>query len=155
MAEGVAAAETNENPVLGVVAVALVELKNDFAPSPAPLAEAKENAPAEIVEEAVEAPNPENTLVALLESPASLGVGLQMLRPSNESEGSAVAKGVGVLAGVVAVAGAAGLGSGRPVEVIVTLGAAEDLVVLPAAGVIKLKLELYEISNFFPYCINT
>lgn len=132
------AAETNENPVLEPVAepLVLVVVPNiDFVASPAVLAEAKENGDAVDVD--VAAPNPENTFAGLLASPASFAVGLQMLsEPNRESVGSAVAAGVGVLL-EVGVADAAGFGSGNPVEVIVTLGAAE---VLETAVLWKLKL---------------
>lgn len=115
--------ETNENPVLALGPVRFVDSKNDFVSSPVPPAE--------------------KIFSVLFESPASLTVGLQMLRePRRESVGLPVAVGVGVL--LDADAASAGLACGNSVEVIVTLGAAVDLVeiavVLPADGLLKLKL---------------
>ena len=128
----------NENSVLGVEAVVVVELKNDLAPSPAPLAEANANDPG--VTAGADVANPENIFPDLLDSPAILGVGLQILSdPNKESVGSLAAVVVGVLHEVGAVA--AGFGSGRADDVRVTFGAAGALLVTKfrASELVKIK----------------
>lgn len=133
---GVLAAAVNENSVLGVVVVVEVALlKNTVAASPVPLADAKENDPG--VRLGVDVANPENIFPDLVESPGGLGVGLHMLSvPNKLSVGTLAAPGVGVLHEVGAAA--AGFGSGRPDEVIVTFGAAVTLLVTKLEAAVEL-----------------